>query len=345
MSTATVDSPEMVVVVLSYNGLADTRKCLTSLHPALREHVQPLLVDNGSTDGTSEAVAAEFPWCQIVKVAQNRGPAAGNNAGIRAALVLGAKWIVLLNNDTTVHPDLFDRLGDAVRAHPEYSVLGPVIRFMNDPDVVMTDGCLFNVRGTRGFFVREEVPIGSSSPPRVVDVDMVNGCCLMISAETVNAVGLFDEAIFMYHDEADLCLRVLESGRRLGVIDHALVWHKGSATSLATGKRSIRYFDARNLWYVLGRHRGAPYRRRSAFAGRVAYFRYMYYWYSAEQDAGNRATADAVLDGICDGIAGVTGPYQSRRRPCRWPVRRAFEVLRTVHTRRHPPLAATAAKG
>src|SRR4029434_7794020 len=101
--------PRTAIVVLSYNGLEDTRNCLTSLHAAIRPDALPLLVDSGSTDGTSEMVAREFPWCRIVRVAVNRGPIAGNNAGIQAALDAGAEWIVLLNNDTTGDPALIHR--------------------------------------------------------------------------------------------------------------------------------------------------------------------------------------------------------------------------------------------
>jgi len=85
--------PRTAIVVLSYNGLDDTRKCLESLHAAVRPDVLPLLVDNGSTDGTAETVAREFPWCRVVRVAVNRGPIVGNNAGIEAALEAGAEWI------------------------------------------------------------------------------------------------------------------------------------------------------------------------------------------------------------------------------------------------------------
>ena len=237
----------IVVVVLSYNGLADTRKCLRSLEPAMRSNAIALLVDNGSTDDTAAVVAREFPWCQVLRVQENRGPAAGNNAGLREALRLGADWALLLNNDTTVDPALLDRLREAVAAHPDYSVIGPVIKFMDDPNIVMTDGTMFNLPGAHGFFVRKPVPVTESTPPAITSVDIVNGCCMMLSAATVREVGLFDESLFMYHDETDLCLRVRAAGRKLGVIDHALVWHKGSATSIATGKKSVRYFDARNL--------------------------------------------------------------------------------------------------
>src|SRR5687767_2178220 len=106
-------------LVLSYNGLDDTRKCLASLVHALRPGVTALLVDNGSTDGTAEAVSREFPWCRILRVEENRGPAAGNNAGMQAALQEDCDWVLLLNNDTLVHPALIDRLRDAIQAHPE----------------------------------------------------------------------------------------------------------------------------------------------------------------------------------------------------------------------------------
>lgn len=305
----------LVVIVLSYNGLADTRKCLTSLHPALRPFVTPILVDNGSTDGTAAAVEAEFPWCRIVRVAENRGPVVGNNAGIHAARDLGATHLVLLNNDTTVDARLFDALRDAAVAHREFAVLGPVIKFMDDPDVVMTDGTMFNPNLPHGFFHRQEVPVRNSVPPAVTAVDVVNGCCLMITAEMIEKIGGFDERIFMYHDELDLCLRVLAAGGRLGIIDHALIWHKGSATSIGTGKRSTRYFDARNLLYVLRKHRWAPRNGRRRLKTAFVYFEYMFHWYCAEMEQGNVPAATAVLDGISDGIVSRDGPYvQAPRR-------------------------------
>ena len=318
----------MVVVVLSYNGLEDTRKCLRTLQAAVRPGVTPILVDNGSTDGTAAAVEAEFPWCQIVRVAENRGPLVGNNAGIRAALEMDAKWIVLLNNDTTVHPDLCARLRDAAVAHPEFAVLGPVIMFMDDPDVVMTDGTMFNPSTPRGFFLRVEVPLTRNAPPAVTEVDMVNGCCLMITADMVRQVGLFDERLFMYHDEADLCLRVKELGGRLGIIDHELIWHKGSATSEGTGKRSIRYYDGRNLWHLLRKHHWAPRNGRSRMVTILVYFRYMFHWYCAEHESGNEAAAAAVLDGVWDGLRRTYGSYQPRPRPGRGLLRVIFDVGR-----------------
>ena len=322
------EAPRVGIVILSYNGLEDTRKCLMSLAPAVRPFAVSILVDNGSTDGTAAAVAAEFPWCRVVRLETNQGPVGGNNAGMQALLDLSVDWILLLNNDTIVDPHLLDRLMEAADAHPEYAVFGPVIKFIDDPDVVMTDGTIFNSATPRGFFLRKTVPVRNSSPPAVTEVDLVNGCCLMIKADMIRRVGSFDEKFFMYHDEADLCLRVLEAGGRNGVIDHALVWHKGSATSQGASKWSIRYFDARNLIYLLKKHRGATRRGRSRPRTALVYSYYMYHWYTDLRESGNDRAATAVLEGICDGLAGQTGPYQVRRRWLLAPLRAAFEAAR-----------------
>jgi GT2 family glycosyltransferase len=322
------DRPLVALVVLSYNGLEDTRKCLRSLVPAMRPYATTFLVDNGSTDGTDAAVAQEFPWARGGRREQKEGPVGGNNAGIRAALELGAEWILLLNNDTIVDPALLDRLMDAARAHPEYAILGPVIKFMDDPDVVMTDATIFNRPDPRGFFVRVPVPVTRSAPPAVIECDLVNGCALMIRADMVRRIGPFDERFFMYHDEADLCLRSLEAGGRNGVIDHALVWHKGSATSQGAGKPSVRYFDARNLLFLLRKHHWSTQRGRGRLAGAKAYGLYMYDWYCHLREQGNDAAATAVLEGMCDGLAGVTGLKVSRRRRLLPVLRRGFDVLR-----------------
>ncbi len=316
------------IVVLSYNGLEDTRKCLASVASAVRPGVTTLLVDNGSTDGTAAAVTNEFPWCRVHTVAENRGPAAGNNAGIRVAVESGCTWIILLNNDTTVDPSLVDRLQEAVVAHPEYAVVGPVIYFMGDPDVVMTDGCVFNAPDFHGFFQRKAVPLTRLRPPSVTEVDVVNGCCMMVRADVFARIGLFDDSMFIYHDETDLCLRALAAGYKAGVIDHALIWHKGSASFKSTGKRMARYYDARNLLYVLRKHGGAPQHGRTRLQTSVMYARYMYYWYCTERDEGHVQAADAVLEGICDGLSNRMGRYEERRRLFVAPLRGAFELLR-----------------
>jgi GT2 family glycosyltransferase len=323
-----VSSPSLWIVVLSYNGLADTRKCLGTLQHAIRPGVVPLLVDNGSTDGTKEVVEQEFPWCQILRLDPNAGPAGGNNRGIEYAMAKGADWILLLNNDTMVRPELCERLLEAAAALPEYAVLGPIINYMSEPELVMTDAVVFNGPHYHGFFERREVPPTHRHPPTAIETDVVNGCCMMIQADVFRKIGLFDENIFIYHDETDFCLRAWEAGFRCGVFDHQLIWHKGSSTFKDTGKRMARYYDSRNLYYVLRKHHGAKRHGRSWLSTAMMYVRYNYYRYCVEREAGFTVSADGVLEGVCDGVARRFGRHVERRRRMLPVLRMVFEALR-----------------
>src|SRR3712207_3827073 len=100
--------PHVAVVVLCWNGREDTLECLRSLERARWERLTPIVVDNGSTDGTLDAVRAGFPDAVTIRSEENVGFADGNNIGMRAALDAGADYVLILNNDTIVDPGLFE---------------------------------------------------------------------------------------------------------------------------------------------------------------------------------------------------------------------------------------------
>ena len=189
--------PPPVIVLVDYNGLDDTRRCLASLGgvgPAARV----VVVDNGSRVDVAAALGATFPWATFLRSERNGGWAGGNNLGLRHALDTGAELVVLLNNDTVVGPDFADRVVAAADAHPDFGILGPVIRFLAPPHEVQTDGVVFNTPARPGFFQRHAVtlrpPADADGPPTVAEVDIVNGCCLVVRRRVVERVGPIDEA-------------------------------------------------------------------------------------------------------------------------------------------------------
>jgi len=314
------------IVVVNYNGLEDTRRCLRSLEPQASE-ASVVVVDNDSTPDPTPVLREEFPWCDHVRNPVNGGWAGGNNTGMRHALARGARSVVLLNNDTVVAPDFVARLEDAAAAYPAYGVLGPVIRFLAPPHEVMTDGVVFNGPTAPGFFQRKAVPLVDAAVPPVTEVDIVNGCCMLVRAEVVERVGLIDERFFLIHEESDFCLRARRAGYRLGVLGEALVWHKGSSAFARTGKRLQRYYDTRNLCLLLGKHAARP-GGRGPLRSRWEFLKYSYYRYAIERDAGQADAADAVLEGLCDALARYYGPYADRPRPALPLLRGAFEAWR-----------------
>ena len=331
-----------VIVLVDYNGLDDTRKCLASL-AAVAGAARVVVVDNGSRVDVAAALAGTFPWATFLRSDRNGGWAGGNNVGLKYALDGGADLVILLNNDTVVGPDFAARMAAAAAAYPDFGVLGPVIRFMAPPHEVQTDGVLFNGPARPGFFQRLAVPLadapGENPPPAVAEVDIVNGCCLMVRRAVVERVGLIDEAFFLIHEESDFCLRAQAAGFKNGVIAESLVWHKGSSSFQREGKRLQRYFDARNLVRLLRRHRGRP-TARGPWASRVHYLTYIYHRYALEREGGFRDSAAAVVEGLYDAVLGRWGPYSPRRRPGLVLLRAAFGTLWRVAGDRTPAAPA-----
>lgn len=322
-------TPSVWVVTVNYNGLADTRKCLRSL-AGLTAPARVVVVDNASADDPAPALAAEFPRVDFVRSPVNTGWSGGNNLGVRHALARGAEYLLLLNNDTTVHPRLVERLLAAAAAHPHYGVIGPVIRYMDEPDQVMTDGTAFNRPGGAGFFGRLPVAETPADPPAVADTDIVNGCAMMVRAGVFRRVGPVDDRFFLIHEESDFCLRVRRAGWGCGVLAEGLVWHKGSSAFKRSGKRWQRYYDARNLGLLVSKHAAGGGPGRGGLASYAAYLRYAYHRYCHEREDGHPDAADAVLEGLADFVGRRFGPYRPGRRWAVPVLRGVFEAARRL---------------
>jgi hypothetical protein len=272
-----------------------------------------VVVDNGSQEDPMSVVGSEFPWCVAFRSEKNRGWAGGNNIGIQYALDKNAEYIILLNNDTVVSEELISRLVDASKGNPDFGIIGPIINHMEFPAEVQTDGCLFNRVNTQGFFQRKVVPLARFSPPAITQVDIVNGCCMMISRSVFESIGLIDERFFLIHEESDFCLRAFEAGFRCGVIGESLVWHKHSASFNRTGNWRQRYYDVRNLFLLLRKHRALHLDSRSKCRSWQWYCKYVYYLYCIEKENGREEGVKAVVQGLCDAISGRFGPWEPRR--------------------------------
>jgi GT2 family glycosyltransferase len=316
------------IVLLNLNGTMDTLKCLDSIRAIDPEGCLTIVVDNGSVPDGSGEIAQAYPWVKVIRREDNGGWAGGNNTGIRYALEHGAEWITLLNNDTIVAPQLIDRLLEAADHDPDYGVLGPIIHYMEDPDTVMTDGCRFNRPGYPGFFERIPVPATRSDPPHVVSVDIVNGCCMMISRRVFERIGLIDERFFIIHEEADFCLRALQAGFKCGILAETMVWHKGGSWFKRTGKGLKRYYDARNLILLLQQHQAKHSTGKAFFSSWMQYLKYIYYRFCIEREEGEETAADAVLGGFCHGLAGKYGHHSP---PPRIAVACMRSIFRCVH--------------
>jgi N-acetylglucosaminyl-diphospho-decaprenol L-rhamnosyltransferase len=249
MAVPDSSSPDVTVVVVTWNALPWLERCLESVHGR-----DVVVVDHGSTDGTVELVRERWPEAVVVEQ-ENKGMGGGNNAGMRLGR---GRYFFLLNSDAWVVGDSLDRLVRFADQHPEAAVVGP--KLLN------TDGTLQrSVRGeptlwrlaTEYLFIRKLAPrsqllnplyAGGFAHDTVREADWLYGPALLVRSEAVDSVGLFDEAFFMFSEEVDWLTRFRRAGWQVLFFPGAEVVHVGGATHggrLYTEnlRGHIRWFD------------------------------------------------------------------------------------------------------
>ena len=240
----------VVAVVLSWNGREDTLACLESLRG-----VETIVVDNGSTDGSAEAVAERFPEVELVRAGVNLGYAAGNNVGIRRALDREADWVVLVNNDATVAADLVAALEAAAARHPGAGVLGGKVYVADPPDVLWYAGGSFEPRVGYSGRVRGAGESDDGRYDNERDVDWGTGALLAVSRKAVGRAGLLDEELFAYMEDVDWCLRIRDAGLRVVFAPSLRAWHRVSASTGGAASTTSLYYHCRNTLAVCERRR------------------------------------------------------------------------------------------
>ncbi len=243
----------VAAVVLSWNGREDTLACLESLRG-----VETVVVDNGSADGSGAAVRAAFPDVELIETGVNLGYAGGNNVGIRRAPERGADWVVLVNNDATVAPDLVDALGAAAARNPGAGALAGKVLLAEPSNVLWYAGGSFEPRLGYSGRVRGSGERDEGQYDREVDVDWGTGALLAVSREAVERVGLLDEELFAYVEDVDWCLRIRDAGLRVVFAPGLRAWHRVSGSTGGAASTTSLYYHCRNLLAVCERRRPLP---------------------------------------------------------------------------------------
>ena len=230
-SAPPVDAAAVTILVLNWNRRDDTLACLDSLAGAVLGGASVMVVDNGSRDGSVEAITARHPAVRVLALPENRGYAGGNNAGIRAALDAGAGAVLLLNNDTVVAPDFLPPLLEVMNADPRAAAVSSAVMRADSPLVL--DVAHLDVYFGHGLVHRRGVnALPGEGFDHVMLVNVGVGCSLLVRALAIGTIGLFDESYFAYHEEVDWCHRAGKAGFHLYYQPFSRVWHHGSRSTV-----------------------------------------------------------------------------------------------------------------
>jgi GT2 family glycosyltransferase len=245
---------DLTVIIVSFNTRDMTLACLRSVREQTRGiSFEVIIAENASTDGSADAIAAEFPAYRLMRLEKNIGFAAGNNA---AARVARGEFLLLLNPDTLVLDGAIQKLLAFARARPEARIWGGRTlwgdRTLNPtscwaratPWSVLCQGLGLSALFRRWpLFNPESMPGWKRDSERAVDI--VTGCFFMIERSFWNELGGFDPAFFMYAEEADMCLRARRLGARPRITPDATIVHFGGASEKVRAAKMVRLFRAK----------------------------------------------------------------------------------------------------
>jgi GT2 family glycosyltransferase len=216
------------VILVNWNGWADTLACLESLDRLTYPDATVLVVDNGSTDDSVARIRAARPYVRLLETGSNLGFAGGNNVGIRVALAEGASYAWLLNNDTVVEPGALTALVDALETDSAAGAAGSKITYFDRPGVLWYAGGDFTPEGPvrhRGIDAPD-----TGAYDTLEETAFITGCSLLLRASVLDEVGLMRDEYFLYWEETDLDWRIRAAGHTLLYVPGSVVRHKVAAS-------------------------------------------------------------------------------------------------------------------
>jgi GT2 family glycosyltransferase len=263
----TTTQPRVAIIILTWNGLSLTRRCLETLRalPA-GAPFRIIVVDNGSTDGTLEWLRAQ-PDVELIANAENVGYTRGNNQGLRA--LRAGEDALLLNNDTEIIQEgWLARLQAAAYGDERAGVVG--CRQISPDGLLLHVGTYMPTHTLHGYQVGgDEVDVGQY--PGVREVEGVVGSCMYIRHDCLAEVGPLDEQFFSYYEDTDYCLRARKAGWKVLCAGDVTIVHAQNA-STAVNRVSLNAMFARSQAIFVKKwveQYGRQYRRRLFWHGVV----------------------------------------------------------------------------
>ena len=249
-----VTAPLASIIIPNWNGIEHLPECLDALRAQSYDHIEVILVDNGSSDGSQAFVREHYPEVHLIALERNLGLTGGNNVGFETAT---GEILISLNNDTEAHPRFVEALVEALARHPEAGMAAAKMLLFDRRDHIHsagdgygTDGIPFN----RGVWQRDEGQFDEHGW-------IFGGCggAVAYRRAMLDDIGTFDESFFMYCEDVDLNWRAQIAGWRCWYTPQAIVYHKLSATG---GGPIASYHTGRNTLWVIAKNYPTPLLRK-----------------------------------------------------------------------------------
>lgn len=238
---------KLSIIIVNYNVEYFLEQCLHSVRKACKNIDSDVyVVDNNSVDGSVEMVAEKFPEVILIANKDNPGFSKANNQAIR---ISNAEYVLLLNPDTVVEEDTFEKVIDFMDKHPDAGGLG--VKMIDGKGNFLPESkrglptpavAFYKIFGLSKLFPKSKkfakYHLGHLSNHETHEIDVLAGAFMLMRKETLNKVGLLDETFFMYGEDIDLSYRITLGGyKNYYYPDTSIIHYKGESTK----KGSLNY--------------------------------------------------------------------------------------------------------
>lgn len=252
---------KLAVILVNYNGEKYNTACIDSIRASEGGfELKTFVVDNASSDKSMEILRkryAEDKQVELIMLDDNYGFSHANNVGIEQAMAWRADFILLLNNDTEIAPDMLLRMLKCAQRHPD-SVIVPKIYYGGDRRRIWSAG------GSVSSVIKKVRHIGLDETDegqydREAKIGFATGCCLLIPASVIGKAGVLDERFFLYYEDTEYSFRLCGLGIPIYYCPRAVMYHKVGASTKGAGGPLCAYYIARN-WLLCNKlHLGRRY--------------------------------------------------------------------------------------
>jgi len=237
--------PDLSIIIINWNTRQLLLDCIASIFRTVQQATfEIIVVDNGSADGSVEAVAQHYPSVIIIANQRNAGFARANNQAIRR---MNGRFAVLLNSDTVLTENALDGMLAFMNVKGEAGMCGP--QLLNKDGSNQTSFGAFPTLATE-FVSKSLLKLFAPAAYRArlasrrqelqgsVIVDFVIGACMMARKEAIDSAGMLDEDYFFFYEEIDWCLRMHRAGWPVYHLPQAAIYHLGGGSSKSVSFRA-----------------------------------------------------------------------------------------------------------
>ncbi|MFN3916193.1 MAG: glycosyltransferase family 2 protein [Flavobacteriales bacterium] len=238
---------KLSVIIVNYNVEYFLEQCLSSVYKAMqRIETEVFVVDNNSVDGSVSMVKEKFTWVKLIENKENTGFSKANNQAIKIST---GEYVLLLNPDTIVEEDTFDKVIEFMDTHQDAGGLGVKMidgkgNFLPESKRGLpTPGVAFyKIFGLSALFSKSKIfgryHLGFLDKDEIHEIEILSGAFMLIRKEALDKVGLLDETFFMYGEDIDLSYRIVKGGYKNYYFPKTRIIHyKGESTK----KSSVNY--------------------------------------------------------------------------------------------------------